>query len=432
MTSAMKRTTFATNCRIDRRTLLRGAGVAMALPWLDSMVPAFDADKSTSIRSPMRFVGVSNGLGFHAPYFFPEQSGRDYVASRYLKPIDHLRKHFTVVSGVSHPNVGGGHKSSPCILTAAPYSGSNFSNTISLDQFMAMKLGGNTRFPSLVLASQGSTGTSHTANGTMIPPETSPQKLFQQLFVNEDASAKKAQKRRLSEGRSIMDVVASEAKRMQRRLGPSDRDKLDAYFTSVRDLETRLQVNEAWVDRPKPRVTTGPPEPVKDNNDTIALQTAMYDVMFLALQTDSTRFMTLHTEASGQRIPIAGVSQGYHQLSHHGRNEDKIAQLAIIEEAQMTAWGALLQRLHDAREGEGSLLDHTMLLMTSNLGNASSHDTRNMPVVFAGGGFKHGQHLAFDRKDNYPLPNLYTSMLQQLGMEVEAFASATGTMTDIL
>lgn len=424
----MKNISFVVNRRIDRRVLLRGLGVSMALPWLDSMRPAFGRESKSARDAPKRFVGVSNGLGFHAPYFFPEKSGRDYMAPRYFQQIDHLRDQYTIISGVSHPEVGGGHKAVPCIWTAAPYSGSNFKNSISLDQLMAFHLGGQTRFPSLVLASQGSTSTSYTANGTMIPAENSTQRLFEQLFVAATKEAKAAQKRRFREGQSIMDVVASDAKAMQRRLGPNDRDKLDAYFTSVRDLEKRLQVNEGWVDRPKPSVSTNPPQPVKDANDTIALQAAMYDVMFLALQTDSTRFVTMHTEASGQRIPIDGVSQGYHQLSHHGLNEDKIAQLAIIEEAQMIAWGKLLQRLHETREGDGTLLDNTMLMLTSNLGNASSHSTKNMPVVFAGGGFQHGSHLGFDRSDNYPLPNLYTSMLQNLGLEVEVFASATGTM----
>jgi len=402
----MKKVHFSKNLAISRRTVLRGFGVAMALPLLDSMTPAFGKG-SEIVKAPRRFVGASNGLGFHAPFFFPDQTGRDYKTSRYLKSIDDLRDQFTVISGVSHPDVGGGHKAMPCILTAAPYSGSNFRNSISRDQLMAMHLGGN---------------------GSMIPPENSPQRLFAQLFVDESPEARKIQRRRLGEGRSIMDLVGAEAKSIQKRVGPGDRDKLDAYFTSVRDLERQLVVNEDWVDRPKPKVDALPPDPVAENNDTIAKQKAMYDVIFLALQTDSTRFITMHTEGSGTRIPLDGVSQGYHQLSHHGRDEHKISELAIIEEAQVNAWGSLVRRLHETPEADGTLLDSTMLLLTSNLGNASAHDTKNMPVVFAGGGFEHGQHLGFDRKNNYPLPNLFTSMLQRLGLEVDAFASATGTM----
>ncbi|SMP42168.1 Protein of unknown function [Neorhodopirellula lusitana] len=392
------------------------------------MVPAFGNKVSAATTSPRRFVGISNALGFHGPNLFPEKSGRDYETTRYLKPIEDLRDQFTVISGASHPDVGGGHKAEPCILSAAPYSGSNFRNTISLDQVMAQELGGETRHPSLVLSSNGTTGTSYTANGSMIPPENSPQRLFAQLFTDGSPESRRAQKQRIREGRSIMDIVSEEAKAMQRRLGPGDRDKLDAYFTSVRDLERRLVVNQGWATRPKPKVGVDAPDPVRDNSDTIAKQTAMHDVIFLALQTDSTRFITMHTSGNGGRVPLEGVEQGYHQLSHHGRDEKKIAQLAIIEEAQMRSWGELVRRLHETQDGEGTLLDQTMLLLTSNLGNASAHDTKNMPVIVAGGGFQHGQHLAFDRKNNYPLPNLYTSMLQRLDLEVDTFASATGTM----
>lgn len=420
---------LANNRSLARRALLRGsAGVSMALPWLSSMVPAFGHAASSAISSPRRFVGISNALGFHGPFLFPEQAGRDYETTRYLKPIEDLRDHFTVISGVSHPEVGGGHKAEPCILSAAPYSGSNFHNTISLDQLMARELGNETRHPSLVLSTDGTTSTSYTANGSMIPPQNSPQRLFAQLFTDDSPASRLAQKQRIREGRSIMDIVSGEAKAMQRRLEPGDRDKLDAYFTSVRDLERRLVVNQGWAERPKPTVNANAPEPVSDNSDTIAMQSAMHDVIFLALQTDSTRFITMHTSGGGQRIPLDGVQQGYHQLSHHGRDEEKITQLAIIEEAQMKSWGSLVRRLHEVQDGDGTLLDRTMLLLTSNLGNASAHDTKNMPVVVAGGGFQHGQHLAFDRDNNYPLPNLYTSMLQRLDLEIDAFASATGTM----
>ncbi|MCC9644570.1 DUF1552 domain-containing protein [Rhodopirellula sp. JC740] len=424
----MKTKTFLPNQALSRRTVLRGAGVTMALPWLDSMVPAFGAESKKASTSPRRFVGISNSLGFHAPFLFPAESGRDYEMTRYLQPIEDLRDQFTVISGVSHPGVGGGHKAEPCILSAAPYSGSNFRNTISLDQRMVRDLGGETRFPSLVLNSAGTTSTSYTANGSMIPPINSPQQLFAQLFIDESPAARKAQKQRIREGRSIMDLVAAEAKAMQRRVGPSDRDKLDAYFTSVRDLEKRLVMNQGWAERLKPKVDEKAPDPVTDNSHTVAKQSAMHDVIYLAIQTDSTRFITMHTDGGGERVPLQGVDQGYHQLSHHGRDEDKITQLGIIEDAQMVSWGNLVRRLHETPEGDGTLLDRTMMLLTSNLGNASSHDTKNMPVVFAGGGFQHGQHLAFDRRNNYPLPNLFTSMLQRMGLEVDAFASATGTM----
>lgn len=420
---------FISKKKIDRRTMLRAAGVTMALPWLEAMTPALQAAELT--KTPKRFVGISNALGFHSPFLFPTKSGKAYDTTRYLKPIDDLRDQFTVISGVSHPGVGGGHKAEPSILSGAPYSGTNFKNTISLDQLMAKYLGGETRYPSLALNSNGSSSTSYTENGSMIPPEDSPQKLFTQLFLADSKEKQRVQLERLKEGRSIMDIVGEEAKSMQRRLGAGDRDKLDAYFSSVRTLEKRLAMNEGWATRPKPKVYVQPPAAVRDNKDLIAHQTAMHDVIFLAIQTDSTRFITMHTNGSGGKIPLEGVDEGYHQLSHHGLDEDKINQLGIIEEAQMNSWGQLARKLYETSEGEGTLLDQTMLLLTSNLGNASAHDTKNMPVVFAGGGFKHGQHLAFNRQKNYPLPNLYVSMLQRMGLEQEKFAGSTGTMTGL-
>jgi hypothetical protein len=419
---------ISTQQHLARRTFLRVAGVTVMLPWLEAMTPAFARGTGAAGKPPRRFVGISNALGLHGPHLFPTQAGRNYEPSRYLKAIADLRDDFTIISGASHPHVGGGHKAEACILSAAPMAGGNFRNTISLDQYMAKHLGNETRFPSLVLNTKSESSPSYTENGSMIPAENSPVRLFNRLFIPDTAEAQAQQVRRLHQGRSIMDVVGSEAKAMQRRVGAGDREKLDAYFSSVRDLEQRLAANESWAQKPKPKVSAPPPKEVTNSNDLIARQNVMHDVIYLALQTDSTRFITLHTNGGGEVIPIEGVEEGYHQLSHHGLDAAKIEQLARVEAAQVAAWGALVRKLKETREGDGTLLDHTMLLLTSNLGNASAHDNKNMPVLFAGGGFRHGQHLAFDRKNNYPLPNLFVSALQRLGLESEKFATSTGTM----
>lgn len=414
---------------LSRRTFLRAAGVSMALPWLEAMSPALT--RAANLATPRRFVSVSNDLGFHGPFLFPEKSGRDYEPTRYLKPIADLKEHFTVFSGVSHPGVTRGHSADVCILTAQPnISGANFRNRISLDQLMAKRLGGETRFPSLSLTASGpgSMSTSFTDLGAMIAPEDSPENVFAKMFLEESPAARQENMKRMQEGKSIMDIVGADAKAMQRRLGSGDREKLDAFFTSVRDLEKTIQANEAWANRPKPKVAATAPKFPADRNDVIGRQNAMFDVIFLALQTDSTRFVTLHTGGGGGKIPLPGVEEAYHNLSHHGQDPNKIAQLGTIEEAQMAAWGEFIRRLQKTQDGDATLLDRSMVLLTSNLGNASAHDTKNMPVVFAGGGFKHGQHLAFDRKDNYPLPNLYVSMLQRLGLPIDKFATGTSTM----
>ena len=401
----------------------------MALPWLEAMSPALT--RAATLETPRRFVSVSNDLGFHAPFLFPEKAGPDYEPTRYLGPITDMKGHFTVVSGVSHPGVSRGHSADVCILTAQPNAaGSSFRNRISLDQLMAKHLGGETRFPSLALTASGagSMSTSFTDLGAMIAPEDSPESVFAKMFLTETPAALQENLRRMQEGKSILDVVGAEAKAMQRRLGSGDKEKLDAYFTSVRDLEKTISANEAWATRPKPKATAVSPKFPADRNDIIGRQSAMMDVIFLALQTDSTRFITLHTGGGGGKIPLPGVEEAYHNLSHHGQDPNKISQLGTIEEAQMAAWGQFIRRLQKTQDGNATLLDRSMVLLTSNLGNASAHDTKNMPVVFAGGGFKHGQHLAFDRKNNYPLTNLYVSMLQRLGLPLDKFVTGTTTM----
>jgi hypothetical protein len=296
-------------------------------------------------------------------------------------------------------------------------------NTISIDQLMAKHLGHHTRFPSLVLNTSQSRSPSYTENGAMIPAINDARALFAQLFMEDTPAAKKRQVEINSRGQSILDIVREETKSLGRELGAGDREKMDEWLNSVRELETRLEANEQWISRPKPKVGNAPPP--ADNNSAPDQMRAMLDVVALALRTDSSRFITLHCTGNNVRA-LKGVDEAYHSLSHHGKNPKKLEQLAIVEKTTVDTWGNFLRELK--RHG---LLDDTMVLLTSNLGNASAHDNKNMPVLFAGGGFKHGQHLAFDQKDNYPLPNLYLSMLHRLGMQDESFATSTGEMSGI-
>ena len=277
----------------------------------------------------------------------------------------------------------------------------------------------------------GTNSPSYTENGAMIPAATSPARVFAALFVNDSPEERKRQAKSIRQGRSIMDLISEDAKRLSRELGTGDRARLDDYFTSVRQLEKRLAESEAWSHRPKPKVDAKKPVDIRNSRDFVGRQDLMSDVIRLALQTDSSRFITYHLGGSGGVVPIDGVTQGYHTLSHHGRDEDKMAQLAIVEEAIVASWGDFLRGLAEVKEDGESLLDRTSVLLTSNLGNASSHDNRNMPVLFAGGGFRHGQHLAFDQRRNYPLPNLFVSLLQRHGLETDIFATASGTMTGL-
>ncbi len=415
--------TFTFQKHLSRRALLRGAGVTLGLPLLEAMTPALAAVPEA--KTARRFVGVSMALGLHNPNLVPEGSGRDYKPSRYLSPIQDLREHFTVVSGSSHPGVTGGHTAEGSIFSACPNArGATTRNTISLDQLMAKQLGHETRFPSLVLNTNSQTSPSYTENGSMIPAENNAMRLFTRLFVNDTPAEQARQAQLIRQGRSVMDVVGAEAKALMREVGAGDRDKLDAWFTSVRDLEQRLAANEAWTHRPKPKVSLAPPARIPRDNE-VEVDRIFLDIVHMALATDSTRFITLHI--TGNNVQgIEGVDESYHSLSHHGMDDEKLAQLAIVEQGVVNAWGDFLRKLKSDK-----LLDETMVLLTSNLGNASSHDNKNMPVLFAGGGFRHGQHLAFDQKDNYPLPNLYLGALQRLGLEQERFATSTGTMTGL-
>lgn len=414
---------------LSRRSLLRGAGVAMTLPWLSAMEKAFASEPS---GSPKRFVAITLGLGLHQSNWKPEQAGFDYEPSLYLKNLQDLRRDMTVISGSSHPGVGGGHRAEASILTASPQGSSGRSrNTISLDQLMAKHLGDSTRFASLVLSANGSDSPCYTENGAMIPAMNSPRAVFERLFIDDTPAARALQSKRLQQGVSIMDLVGEDAKDLKRKLGAGDQDRLDAFFTSVRDLEKRMQESEQWTKRPKPKVDAKPPVDVGSPNDVIAKQRTMCDVIKLALETDSSRFVTFHLGGAGGVVPIPGVEEGYHNLSHHGMDETKIAQLALVEQAIVEEWGQFLRSLRETKDQSGRLLDNTSVLLTSNLGNASNHDNRNMPVLLAGGGFRHGQHLAFDQKKNYPLPNLFVSLLQNVGIETDQFAASTGTLTGL-
>lgn len=411
--------------RLSRRAALRGAGVTLALPWLDAMVPALAAGVG---GGPRRFVSVSFALGFHGPNLFPAEAGRDYTPSPYLNHISDLRDDLTLFSGMSHPGVNAGHLAEASILSGAPLSRGNeggFRNSISVDQLMAKHLGGETRFPSIVACPTENSSPSYTENGAMIPPEQSEQELFRKLFVDDTPAERSQQAERLREGRSIMDVVRGEAKALETALGAGDREKLDHYFTSVRELEGRLAANEEWAMRPKPKVDADPPREVANQADLPGRLRNMLGVMQLAIETDSTRFLTLHSNGGGPVLPIKGVSLGYHSLSHHGKDPQKLAQLTIVEKRLIGVWADFVRGLKETSENGTSLLDQTMVFLTSNLGNASSHDNKNMPVVLAGGGFKHGQHLAFDQTDNYPLTNLYVQMLQRMGLEFREFATST-------
>lgn len=412
---------------MTRRTMLRGTGVAIALPFLEAM--SSHSLYAAETKPQPRMVTVCASLGIHAPFLFPKTMGRDYEVTPYLEILKDFRNDFTLFSGLSHPDQAGadGHSSEQTWLTSARHPGlGGFRNSISLDQLVAEAIGFETRIPSLVLGtSHGSQ--SYTRSGVMIPAETRPSQLFARLFLDGKPEEVASQIRRLREGRSIMDVVSDQARRMERSVGKGDQQKLDEYFQSVREMEVRLARAEDWSKQPKPRVDAEIPQDIQDEKDLIGRMQLLMELIPLALQTDSTRVVTVLVQGRNDVPPVQGVSIDHHNLSHHGQDENKIRQLRLIEEAEFRAFSKLLDGLKQRTEGNRSLLDDTMVLFGSNLGNANSHDTRNLPVLLAGGGFRHGQHLKLDESNNTPLSNLFVQMLQRMGLEIDAFGTSSAS-----
>ena len=409
---------------LNRRTFLRASGAALALPLLDAMRPAF----GQTVEAPRRMLAICTNLGVLERHFYPAETGRDYALTPYIEAMKDFREQFTIVSGSSHPDVTGGHSAEASFLTAAPHPGTaSFRNSISLDQFAAERIGHLTRVSTLplVVSRAGNQSLSFTSSGVMLPAERSPAQVFKALFVAGDAAAVQKQVEQLRTGRSILDTVADRAAALQKQLGSADRERLDQYFTSVREVERRLLIAEEWERQPKPKVDAPVPT---DGEYLLEKLGAMYDLAHLALATDSTRLITLFIKLDGFSSHIPGVSSESHNLSHHVGREDKLRELKNLELAEFQQLNALLTRLRSTEEGGSTLLDRTQVLYGSNLGNGNNHDTKNLPILLAGGGYQHGQHLAFDKTSNEPLPNLFVTMLQRLGIETDKFASSKGTL----
>jgi len=417
--------------KTNRRTFLQAAGVSVSLPLLESFGGASSVE-----AAPKRMIAVNQDLGFIPKLFFPKNTGRDYELSPYLEKITEHREQFTVFSGLSHPGVDGGHRADKTFLTAAPHPGrASFRNSISLDQVMANEVGNKTRFRSLSLGINDVRSLSYTQAGVEIPTIKSAADLYKKMFLQGDRDAMEAQLDRLQRKGSILDVVLGQSSRLSKRVSDSDRQRIDQYQTAVRSLEQRLTDAKAWEARPKPTVDEAMPEYPEDKKEFFEMVRMMNDMCRLALQTDSTRVITLFlgsVRTPGVTFDDGRTLGGYHNLSHHGKDEVKLSRLEEIENAQMELFGEFLRDLKSVNEVDGNLLDNTMVLYGCHMGDANIHNNSNLPVILAGGGFRHGQHLAFNSQNNTPLCNVFVSMLQNMGVETDRFASSTGSLTGLV
>jgi hypothetical protein len=421
------------NAQISRRQILRAGSAVLALPWLETFAGAAEQ------TPPKRIICVCTSFGLYGPSFFPAQPGHDYEASEYLRVLDDLRENFTVFSGISHPEIGGDHASDVSFLTSAKHpTRPGFRNTVSLDVLASQHVAGATRFPLMTLTTLGGGGNalSYTPAGAGITPLNVPSQIYARMFLAGNLADVEKELARLKRGQSMLDRMRERLGQLEKSVSNHDRQQIADYTEAVRDLEKQLVAEQAWVNRPKPTVTESAPNenypsPFADRSDSIGRAKVLFQLARLAIQTDSTRVITIFIYGMDEKPPIDGVTEGHHALTHHGRNPEKIEQLKIVEKMKMGAFRELLTSLRDSKEGAASLLDSTQVLIGSNLGDASGHGTTNLPILLAGGGYRHGQHIAGDPENNTPLANLYVNMLQKFGMPTDKFGSSTGTITEL-
>lgn len=412
-----------------RRLFLKAAGVSIALPCLESLV----APAQENVGEPMRMVCISSALGMYPGAFFSKSFGTDYELSPTLQPLANMRDRFTVFSHMDHPGIFSKHGAMASVLSGVNPAGAPAGTSVSLDQVAAEHAGYQTRFPSLHVCVGGTLGASWTKSGIRVREHGNPRDLFNLLFVRDSAAAIKERELELHEQGSILDLLREQTRQFERRTNPSDKKKLDEYLTAIREAEIKLQGMQKWLNTPKPNVdydATGHPH---SDMDYEFLAPLMFDLLLLAIQSDSSRVFTAGFGMHNRTIELDGVTGGYHGLSHHGNVPQQLRQLQIIDKFYFEQMARFMSRLQDTplgNRGEGTLLDKTMVLFGTGLGDAARHSNRDLPTVIAGGGFKHRGHVdaKLARGERTPLNNLYTTMLQNFGVEIERFNNASGTV----
>ena len=443
---------FITKKHLSRRTMLRGMGAALSLPLLDSMVPALAATRDTVANAPTRlgFIYVPHGAVLDK--WIPKDEGRDYTMSPTLKTLERHRDNFTVITNLDNspaaPRAGeplGGHANiSGAWLSgvhAKPTEGADIQAGVTIDQIAARRFEKETQLASLELAIEPTdlTGAcdvgfscayvntvSWKTPNTPLPTENNPRALFERLFGDNDTTDAKVRMEQISLDRSILDAVSEEVSGLQRKLGKSDQAKLDQYLSSVRDIERRIERAEEQGLRDLPemdRPTGAIPESYKDHVH------LMYDLQVMAYQTDMTRVITFmqSREVSQRTYPEIGVPEPHHPLSHHQNKPGNLVKLAKVNCYFLEHLGYYLDKLAATPDGDGTLLDHMMLMYGSGMGDSNLHAPRDLPILLCGGGngtLRPGNHLRV--AEETPLSNLYVSMLHKLGLPGESIGNSSG------
>ena len=417
-----------------RRFILQSLGTSLALPGLPSLMAGTVGGNSAvqtakgAGTGARRFVAIGNLLGYQTKQLFPTTKGREYEKTTLLEPLWDNRSQMTVFRGLDH-GVKGGHFAVHSFLSGVLNSEAQNrpEGNVTIDQYLADEIGFETRFPSLTVGSEGGIHggcqIAWTKSGVRVPPVTNPSQLFEKLFVSD---SKERQARRVQENQvqsSILDSVMDEANRLSKRVNKEDKDKLDEYLTSVRDVEKRLELRQRWVSQPKPKAPFDKPA----NHNAVEDLPILYELIALALQTDSTRIATL--EIGGDFMPQhLGIKKDWHGLSHHGNDPEAIASLITLEKYQIEHFGKFVTRLSKMNDGDRTLLDSTTVLFGSGMGDGNSHKNSDLPIILAGGGYKHGEFREVPREgiNKVPLCNLFVDIAQKMGVETESFGNSTG------
>ena len=420
-----------------RRFVIQSLAGSLALPGLPSLM-AETVGSNSAIRATRgagvgarRFVAVGNLLGFQQKQFFPETTGSEFEETNLLKPLAENREQITIYRGLDH-GIRGGHFAVHTFLSGVLHheSKNRRDGNVTIDQFIADEVGRQTRFASLTVGSEGGIHggcqMSWTKSGVRVPPITGPAELFDRLFVT-DSKERRAQKiTETALQASILDSITEEAGSLSKRINQEDKAKLDEYFSSIRDVEKRLEVRRRWADQPKPE----PPFEKPANTNTVDDLPMLYELIALGLQTDSTRIATL--EIGGSFLPQnLGIDKSYHSLSHHGNDEEAISNLIALETYQLEQFGTFLTRLAGIQDGDQTLLDSTAVLFGSGMGNGSSHTNTDLPILLAGGGYGRGEFKKVGSKGpgKIPLCNLFVDIAQKMGVLTDSFGTSTGTFS---